>query len=30
MDPDMINCVILRVHVDKGSFLAAPSIGKLV
>ena len=30
MDPDTTNCVILRIHVDTRSFLAAPSSGKLV
>ena len=30
MDPDTINCVILRIHVDKIEFLAAPSSGELV
>ena len=30
MDPDTTNCVILRIHVDKIEFLAAPSSGELV
>ena len=31
MDPDMINSVILHIHVDTNRrFLAAPSSGKLV
>ena len=29
MDPDMINCMILRIHVEK-KFLAMPSSGELV
>ena len=29
MDPDMINLVILRIHVDE-KFLAMPSSGELV
>ena len=28
MDPDMINCMILSIHVEK--FLATPSSGELV
>ena len=30
MDPDTINCVILRIYVDNKNILAMPSSGKLV
>ena len=29
MDPDMINCIFLHIHVEK-KFLATPSSGKLL
>ena len=29
MDPDMMNCMLLRTHVEK-KFLAMPSSGELV
>ena len=30
MDPDTTNYVLLRIHVDKKTFLALPSSGQLV